>query len=88
MEKLKDILDLTVGFVLSQKQALEYLKACAGDVWAQAVKGETSVEDSRDIMEDIAAMAHRIYSENWEWILFQECQMSASGINIRKVVEE
>ena len=83
-----EMYDLETGFVLGQKQALEYLKACAGDVWAQAVKGEASVEDSRDIMEDIAAMAHRIYSENWEWILFQECQMSASGINIRKVVEE
>ena len=83
-----EIYDLETGFVLGQKQALAYIRECAGDVWAQAVKGEASAEDSKEIMEDLAAMAHRIYAEDWEWILFQECQMSASGINIRKVVEE
>ena len=88
MNNLRDILDLTIGFVLNQTQALAYIKECAGEVWAQAVKGETDIEDAKYIMDDLATMAHRIYAEDWDWVRFYECPMSASGINIKEVADK
>lgn len=88
MKQLRDILDITTGFVLNQRQALEYLKECTGEAWAQAVEGEADIDDAKYIMDDLATMAHRIYAEDWEWARFYECPMSASGINIKEVVDK
>lgn len=74
--------DLDNGFVLSQKQALEYLQECANN-WF-----ESATEDGESITEqinDLATMANKIYAQNWEWVLFERFDMSASGIVIKQM---
>lgn len=88
MSKLTEILDIETGFVLSQSQALSYLKELAGEEWARATTGEGDIEDAKYIMDDLASMARLIYTGDWEWVRFAECPMSASGINIYQVVDK
>lgn len=85
MEKLRDILDLTVGFVLNQRQALEYLKECAMGFYEECIY---SGEKCAEAIDDLASMAYEINSEDWEWVRFYECPMSASGISIKEVVDK
>lgn len=88
MSRLAEMFDIEAGFVLSQKQALEYLKESAGDVWEQATTGETDIEDAKCMLDDLASMARLIYTGDWEWVRFAECPMGASGINIFQVVDK
>lgn len=88
MSRLAEMFDIETGFVLSQKQALEYLKELAGDVWEQATTGETDIEDAKCMLDDLASMARLIYTGDWEWVRFAECPMSASGINIFQVADK
>ena len=88
MKQLRDILDITTGFVLNQRQALEYLKECAGEAWTQAMTGEIDSEDASEIIADLLLMAREVEKDNWEWVRFYECPMSASGINIKEVVDK
>lgn len=74
--------DLDNGFVLNQKQALEYLKECAVG-WF-----ESGTEDGESItaqIDDLVGMANKIYAHNWEWVLFERFDMSASGIVIKQM---
>ena len=88
MKQLKDILDLTVGFVLNQRQALEYLRECAGEACLLAMAGEMDSEDASEIIADLLLMAREVEKDDWEWVRFFECPMSASGINIKEVVDK
>lgn len=88
MEQLKDILDITTGFVLNQRQALEYLKECAGEAWTQGTTGEMDSENAWEIIADLLVMAREVEKDNWEWVRFYECPMSASGINVKEVVDK
>lgn len=88
MSRLAEMFDIETGFVLSQGQALAYLKELAGEEWARATTGEDDIEDAKYIMDDLASMARLIYTGDWEWIRFAECPMSASGINIFQVVDK
>lgn len=85
MEKLRDILDITTGFVLNQRQALEYLKECAMGFYEESI---CSGEGCAEAVNDLAGMAYDISSEDWEWVRFYECPMSASGINVKEVVDK
>lgn len=74
--------DLDNGFVLNQKQALEYLKERAVN-WF-----ESGTEDGESItaqIDDLVGMANKIYAHNWEWVLFERFDMSASGIVIKQM---
>lgn len=74
--------DLDNGFVLNQKQALEYLKECAGNWFESATEDGESIAEQID---DLAGMANKIYAHNWEWVLFERFDMSASGIVIKQM---
>lgn len=80
--------DLTGGFVLNNEQALEYLEACAKCFYKQAV--DIDGEEIGAIIDDIMTMAHAIKVEwaKYEWVLFSESPMSASGIMIKPMVEK
>ena len=74
--------DLDNGFVLNQKQALEYLKECAVNWFENATEDGESITAQID---DLVGMANKIYAENWEWVLFERFDMSASGIVIKQM---
>lgn len=75
--------DITKGFVLDNDQALEYLEEVAKGFYHQAV--DIDGEEVGAIIDDIMVMAHTVKVEwqKYEWVLFSESPMSASGINIR-----
>lgn len=78
-----DDYDITKGFVLDNEQALEYLEEVAKGFYRQAV--DIDGEEIGAIIDDIMTMAHAVKVEwqKYEWVLFSESSMSASGINIR-----
>ena len=82
-------LDLDNGFVLSQKQALEYLKHTAGVVVDQAMDNgyEMDYENASEILKDIMYMGWEIVREDYEWGKFMRQDMSASGIIIKEIKE-
>lgn len=79
--------DITKGFVLDNEQALEYLEEVAKGFYRHAV--DIDGEEVGAIIDDIMTMAHTIKVEwrEYEWVLFSESPMSASGINIKPMVE-
>ena len=83
-------LDLDNGFVLSQKQALEYLKYSAGVVVEQAMNNgyELDYENASEILKDLMCMGWEIVREDYEWVKFMRQDMSASGIVIKEMKEE
>lgn len=78
-----DDYDITKGFVLDNEQALEYLEEVAKGFYHQAV--DIDGEEIGAIIDDIMTMAHMVKVEwqKYEWVLFSESSMSASGINIK-----
>lgn len=80
-------LDLDNGFVLSQQQALEYLKHSAAVVVDQAMENEYEMdyENASEILKDIMCMGWEIARENYEWVKFMRQDMSASGIVIKEM---
>lgn len=80
--------DISKGFVLDNEQALEYLEEVAKGFYKQAV--DIDGEEIGAIIDDIMTMAHAIKVEwaKYEWVLFSESPMSASGINIKPMVEK
>ena len=83
-------LDLDEGFVLSQKQAIEYLQWSAGVVVEQAMDNgyELDYENASEILKDLMCMGWEITKEDWAWIKFARQDMSASGIMIKEMKEE
>ena len=82
-------LDIEQGFVLGWCDAMEYLKWLASQAWERAVADAplaTDLECAQAEWADLVAMAQVIKDGDWEWVLFSEHQMSASGIHIEKMV--
>lgn len=75
--------DITSGFVLEQSKALEYLKWCAEQFYERAVD-----EDAEYIsaIDDCISMAQQV--KDWDWVLFMECQMSASNMTVKEMIEK
>lgn len=74
--------DLDKGFVLAQGDAIKYLKECAVGWFESATEDGESIAEQID---DLAGMANKIYAHNWEWVLFERFDMSASGIVIKQM---
>lgn len=82
-------LDLDDGFVLSQWQAIEFLRWGVAQEFEQAIqKNGVDCTDAGAFMEDAVAMAQVILDKDWAWIKFEASPMSASGINIKEMKEE
>lgn len=82
-------LDLDDGFVLSQGQAIEFLRWGVAQEFEQAIqKNGVDCTDAGAFMEDAVAMAQVILDKDWAWIKFEASPMSASGINIKEMKEE
>ena len=83
-----DKYDISKGFVLDNEQALEYLEEVAKGFYEHAV--DIDGEEIGAIIDDIMTMAHAIKVEwaKYEWVLFNESPMSASGIMIKPMVEK
>jgi hypothetical protein len=82
-------LDLDDGFVLSQKQAIEFLRWGVEQEFEQAI-GELGIDctTAGAFMEDVVAMAQVILDKDWGWVKFEASPMSASGITIKEMKEE
>lgn len=83
-------LDLDEGFVLSQRQAIEFLRWGAGQEFEQAIeKGACGIDcaSAGAFFEDVVAMAQVILDKDWAWVKFETSPMSASGINIKEMKE-
>ena len=83
--------DLAEGFVLSQGASLRYLKYLVEQEFEQAIqKGAYGIdsESAGKFFEDVVVMAQTIVDKDWEWIMFSESPMSASGITIKEMKEE
>lgn len=86
-----DHLDLDNGFVLSQDEAIEYLKWNLNERFDMAIAdpktwgedSETFGEEARDIVE----MATAIGDGGYAWVKFEHHPMSVSGIVIREMKE-
>lgn len=85
-----DKLDITEGFVLAQERAIEYLKWTAEETVSQAIDNpiELDYENASEIIKDVMLMGRKILDEDWEWVEFIECPMSASGIMIKQMIEK
>ncbi len=83
-------LDLDEGFVLSQKQAIEFLRWSASEVVKQAMDNgyELDYENASEILKDLMCMGWEIIREGWSWIKFMRQDMSASGIVVKEMKEE
>ena len=80
--------DLTAGFVLNRKEAINYLDECAQDQTTLVMKGELDSEGMTEILDDLRTMKLDIINHDYEYIKFVECPMSASNINIIPMVEK
>lgn len=82
-------LDLNEGFVLSQKQAIEFLRWSVAQEFEQTVQ-ENSVdcENAGAFVEDAVAMAQVILEKDWEWVKFVASPMSASEMTIKEMIEK
>lgn len=83
-------LDLDEGFVLSQRQAIEFLRWCVAQEFGQAIeKGAYGIDcaSAGAFFEDVVAMAQVILDKDWAWVKFETSPMSASGINIKEMKE-
>lgn len=83
-----DGLSLEEGFVLSQKDAIEFLDDTAQQQTKMVMNGETDSECLDAIMQDLYEMKRDIITHDSEYIKFFECPMSASNINIVEMVEK
>lgn len=82
-------LDLNEGFVLSQKQAIEFLQWCVAQEFEQAMQNNgIDNTNAGAFMEDAVAMAQVILEKDWEWVKFVASPMSASEMTIKKMVEK
>lgn len=80
--------DLAEGFVLSQHQAIEFLRWGVAQEFEQAIqKNDIDCTTAGAFVEDAVAMAQVILDKDWEWVMFSESPMSASGININEMKE-
>lgn len=86
MSKFDD-LSLEDGFVLSQKDAIEFLDDTAQQQTKMVMNGETGSECMDAILQDLYEMKRNIITHDSEYIKFFECPMSASNINIVEMVE-
>ena len=87
MSKFDD-LSLEEGFVLPQKDAIEFLDDTAQQQTKMVMNGETDSECRDAILEDLYEMKRDIITHDSEYIKFFECPMSASNINIVEMVEK
>ena len=85
MSSILEYVNIECGAVLDREKAQLYLRDAAAQFYKEAAD---SGEDYAEAMQDCAAMAYRIDCEGWEWVLLQQCDMSASGIIIKKAVIE
>jgi hypothetical protein len=85
MSSILEYVDIERGAVLDREKAQLYLRDAAAQFYKEAADGG---EDYAEAMQDCAAMAYKIDCEGWDWILFSQCDMSASGIVIKKAVIE
>lgn len=83
-----DNLSLEDGFVLSQKDAIEFLDNTAQQQTKMVMNGEADSECMDAILEDLYEMKRDIITHDSEYIKFFECPMSASNINIVEMVEK
>ena len=82
-------LDLNEGFVLSQKQAIEFLRWSVAQEFEQAMQNNgIDNTNAGTFMEDAVAMAQVILEKDWEWVKFVASPMSASEMTIKKMVEK
>lgn len=87
MSKFDD-LSLEDGFVLSQKDAIEFLDDTAQQQTKMVMNGETDSECLEAIIQDLYEMKRDIVTHDSKYIKFFECPMSASNINIVEMVEK
>lgn len=80
--------ELADEFVLDKKYALKYLRYCVDVIAECGFRDEQDSECVGDIIEDLTDMALRIQKEDWDYIRFSECPMSASGLNVAPMVEK
>lgn len=81
-------LDLNEGFVLSQKQAIEFLRWSVAQEFEQAMQNGVDCENAGAFMEDAVAMAQEILDKDWGWVKFIASPMSASEMTIKEMIEE
>lgn len=83
-------LDLDEGFVLSQKQAIEFLEEDAKTIVKQAIEDryELDYENASEILKDLMLMGRDILERDLAWVKFERHDMSASGMIIRGMTEE
>lgn len=73
--------------VLSQGDAIEYLKSLHGEFINQVLTEHGDPYTLDKELEDISGMLAKIIQENWEYIKFIEHPMAPSGISIIKMEE-
>lgn len=83
-----DNLSLEDGFVLSQKDAIEFLDDTAQQYAKMTMNGETDSECLGAIIQDLYEMKRDIVTHDSKYIKFFECPMGASNINIVEMVEK
>lgn len=87
-ERFKD-LDIDFGsFTLDEINALNYLDFVARTHVEQALAGNEDYTGIEALIEDIIEMKNDIIEHGYEFVKFVKCDMSASHICIRPMIEE
>lgn len=81
-------LSLEDGFVLTQKEAIDFLDTTAQTKTMLVMSGAEDYEGMDAVLDDLYHMKKRIIDENIEWVKFSECPMGASGMYIEEMVEK
>ena len=79
--------DLEQGFVLRDREAIDYLTSVAVEHAKEVMAGNEGSEGMTEILDDLYTMKQDIMNHDYEYIKFVECPMSASNINIIPMVE-
>lgn len=80
-------LDLDASVVLNQHNALGYLRWAANEYLRQAFEDVQDYEVSVEQLKDVFEMYKEIKDEDYHWVKFDSCPMSASNIMITEMVE-
>lgn len=88
METKFEQLEIESGFVLSQVEAINYLDWLARTHADQIMQGDEVIENITELFNDLKEMKDDILKHNWEWVKFNDCPASASGIDIRNLIQE
>lgn len=75
--------------VLNQSDAIAKLREfCLFIIDKKEEYGDYTAEERADVLSDLMADMDRIEDNNWEWVLFYECPMAPSGINVQEMVKK